>query len=104
VVATNVWGVLPGTDSLLSSEIVALTSHYDHVGIDAEGLIYNGADDDGSGTVSLLENAEAWTLAAQAGAGPRRTMLFMAFVGEEKGLLGSEWYADHPAFPMDKHV
>lgn len=104
VVATNVWGALPGTDSLLSSEIVALTSHYDHVGIDAEGLIYNGADDDGSGTVSLLENAEAWTLAAQAGAGPRRTMLFMAFVGEEKGLLGSEWYADHPAFPMDKHV
>ena len=104
VVATNVWGVLPGADSLMSSEIVALTSHYDHVGVDAEGLIYNGADDDGSGTVSLLENVEAWTLAAQAGAGPRRTMLFMAFVGEEKGLLGSEWYADHPAFPMDKHV
>jgi hypothetical protein len=104
VMATNVWGILPGSDSLLSSEIVALTSHYDHVGVDAEGLIYNGADDDGSGTVSLLENAEAWMMAARAGAGPRRTVMFMAFVGEEKGLLGSEWYAENPAFPMEQHV
>ena len=104
VEATNVWGLLPGSDSLLASEIVALTSHYDHVGVDKEGLIYNGADDDGSGTVSLLENAEAWMAAAKAGKGPKRSVLFMAFVGEEKGLLGSEWYSDHPAFPLEQHV
>lgn len=104
VMATNVWGLLPGSDSTLSSEVVALTSHYDHVGVDKEGEIYNGADDDGSGTVSLLENAEAWTAAAKAGQGPRRSVLFMAFVGEEKGLLGSEWYSDHPAFPLEQHV
>ncbi len=104
VEATNVWGLLPGRDSVLAGEIVALTSHYDHVGVDKEGLIYNGADDDGSGTVSLLENAQAWMAAAKAGKGPKRSVLFMAFVGEEKGLLGSEWYSDHPAFPLDQHV
>ncbi len=104
VMAANVWGLLPGTDSTLADEIVVLTSHYDHVGVDAEGLIYNGADDDGSGTVSLLENVEAWTEAHRAGQGPRRSVLFMAFVGEEKGLLGSEWYSDHPAFPLERHV
>ena len=76
VMATNVWGLLPGTDSTLADEIVVLTSHYDHVGVDAEGLIYNGADDDGSGTVSLLENVEAWTEAYRAGQGPRRSVLF----------------------------
>lgn len=104
IAATNVWGLLPGSDSTLSDEIVVLTSHYDHVGVDKEGLIYNGADDDGSGTVSLIENVDAWTAAAAAGHGPRRTLLFMAFVGEEKGLLGSEWYSEHPAFPLDQHV
>ncbi len=104
ILATNVWGFLPGSDSVLSKEVVVLTSHYDHVGVDKEGLIYNGADDDGSGTVSLLENAEAWMAAADSGAGPKRSILFMAFVGEEKGLLGSEWYSDHPAFPLESHV
>lgn len=104
VTAANVWGLLPGSDPELSSEIVVLTSHYDHVGVDKEGLIYNGADDDGSGTVSLLENAQAWTEAAKAGKGPRRSVLFIAFVGEEKGLLGSEWYSDHAAFPLEQHV
>lgn len=104
IMASNVWGLLRGSDSTLADEIVALTSHYDHVGIDKDGLIYNGADDDGSGTVSLLENAEAWTLAAKAGDGPRRSVLFMAFVGEEKGLLGSEWYSENAAFPLEQHV
>lgn len=104
VMAANVWGFLPGSDSTLADEVVVLTSHYDHVGIDAEGLIYNGADDDGSGTVSLLENVQAWTEAHKSGKGPRRSILFMAFVGEEKGLLGSEWYSDHPAFPLEQHV
>ena len=105
VSAANVWGLLPGSDPGLSQEIVVLTSHYDHVGVDEkEGEVYNGADDDGSGTVSLLENVDAWTSAHRAGQGPRRSVLFVAFVGEEKGLLGSEWYSDHPAFPLDQHV
>lgn len=104
ITATNVWGLLPGTDSTLADEIVVLTSHYDHVGVDDNGEVFNGADDDGSGTVSLLETAEAWVEAAKAGHGPRRSVLFMAFVGEEKGLLGSEWYSDHPAFPLEQHV
>ena len=102
--ATNVWGFLPGADSTLSQEIVVLTSHYDHVGVDKEGLVYNGADDDGSGTVSLLENAAAWMAAVDSGMAPKRSILFMAFVGEEKGLLGSEWYSDNPAFPLEAHV
>ena len=104
VLAHNVWGLIPGSDSTLSDEIVVLTSHYDHVGVDKSGDVFNGADDDGSGTVSLLENAQAWMEAKLAGEGPRRTVLFIAFVGEEKGLLGSEWYSDHPAFPLEQHV
>ncbi|MGB0171744.1 MAG: M28 family peptidase [Flavobacteriales bacterium] len=104
VIAHNVWGMIPGSDSTLADEIVVLTSHYDHVGVDKTGDVFNGADDDGSGTVSLLENAEAWMQATQAGEGPRRTVLFIAFVGEEKGLLGSEWYSDHPAWPLEQHV
>ena len=60
VVAHNVWGLIPGSDSTLSDEIVVLTSHYDHVGVDKSGDVFNGADDDGSGTVNLLENAQAW--------------------------------------------
>ncbi len=104
VVAHNVWGMIPGKDSTLTEEIVVLTSHYDHVGVDKSGEVYNGADDDGSGTVSLLENAEAWMEATKAGEGPSRSVLFMAFVGEEKGLLGSEWYSDHPAFELEQHV
>ena len=104
VIAHNVWGMIPGSDSTLADEIVVLTSHYDHVGIDKTGDVFNGADDDGSGTVSLLENTEAWMQATQAGEGPRRTVLFIAFVGEEKGLLGSEWYSNHPAWPLEQHV
>lgn len=104
VMTSNVWGLIPGSDSTLADEVVVLTSHYDHVGVDKDGEVYNGADDDGSGTVSLLENAEAWCTAAAAGQGPRRSVMFMAFVGEEKGLLGSEWYSDHPAFPLEQHV
>ena len=104
VMAHNVWGMIPGTDSTLADEIVVLTSHYDHVGVDKTGDVFNGADDDGSGTVSLLENAEAWMQATLAGEGPRRTVLFIAFVGEEKGLLGSEWYSNHPAWPLEQHV
>lgn len=103
VIAQNVLGFIPGSDSLLRDEVVVITAHYDHVGI-IDGEIHNGADDDGSGTVTVLELAEAFTEAVNNGAGPRRSVLLMTVVGEEKGLLGSEWYADHPIWPLENTV
>jgi RpiB/LacA/LacB family sugar-phosphate isomerase len=99
----NVLGYIPGRDSVLKNELVVITAHYDHVGI-IDGEIHNGADDDGSGTVTVLELAEAFTSAVKAGEGPRRSVLLMTVVGEEKGLLGSEWYSDHPVFPLTQTV
>lgn len=98
----NVLGFMEGTD--LKDEIVVITSHYDHVGVNASGEINNGADDDGSGTVSVLEMADAFATAAKEGNRPRRSILFMTVTGEEKGLLGSSYYSDNPIFPLDKTV
>lgn len=98
----NVVGYLEGTD--LKDELVIITAHYDHLGIDGD-KIYNGADDDGSGTTALLEIAEAFSLAAKEGNGPRRSMLFMTVTAEEKGLLGSKYYTDiAPIFPLENTV
>lgn len=97
--SSNVIALLPGTDK--ADEYVFITSHYDHEGI-INGEIYYGADDDGSGTVSVLEIAEAFVAAKKKGDGPRRTMVFMAVSGEEKGLLGSRYYSEHPIFPLEK--
>ncbi len=97
----NVLGFLEGTDK--KDEIVIVTSHYDHVGM-MDGKVYNGADDDGSGTVSVLEMAEAFGKAATEGIKPRRSILFMTVTGEEKGLLGSEYYVNHPIFALNKTV
>ncbi len=99
VTSTNVLGLIEGTDR--NDEYVFLTAHYDHLGM-KDGMIYHGADDDGSGTVSLIEMAEAFMEAKARGNGPRRSILFMAVSGEEKGLWGSEYYSDHPIFPLDK--
>ncbi|PCJ81919.1 MAG: hypothetical protein COA49_02855 [Bacteroidetes bacterium] len=101
--ASNVLAYLPGTDSLLKDEVVIITSHYDHIGI-IDGEINNGADDDGSGTVTVMELARLFMEASKDGFGPRRSVLFMNVVGEEKGLLGSEWYSDHPIYPLEKTV
>ncbi len=99
VLGKNVLAYIEGTD--LKDEVVILTAHYDHLGID-EGEIYNGADDDGSGTVALIELAEAFWRAKQAGKGPRRSILIMPVSGEEKGLLGSQYYTDvSPVFPLN---
>ena len=103
IIGQNVLGYIPGSDSLLREELIVITAHYDHVGI-IEGEIHNGADDDGSGTVSVLELAEAFQEAVKAGKGPKRSVLLMTVVGEEKGLLGSEWYADHPVWPLEQTV
>jgi hypothetical protein len=97
--ASNVIGVLPGTD--LKDEYVFITGHYDHLG-KRDTVIYYGADDDGSGSTSVMTLAEAFSKAKAAGNGPRRTMVFMTVSGEEKGLWGSGYYNNHPIFPQDK--
>ncbi|MDF2189987.1 M28 family peptidase [Paraflavitalea sp. CAU 1676] len=98
--SSNVIGFLEGSDK--KDEYVFLTAHYDHIGKTAAGVINFGADDDGSGTVSILELAEAFVKAKAAGKGPRRSIVFMTVSGEEKGLWGSEYYSDHPVYPLDK--
>jgi len=100
----NVLGYLEGTDK--KDELVLVTAHYDHIGIGkGDGdQINNGADDDGSGTVSVLEIAKVFAEAKKEGAGPRRSMLFMTVTGEEKGLLGSDYYTQHPVFPLANTV
>lgn len=102
VETANILGFLEGTDK--KDEVVLITAHYDHVGIQ-NGQIHNGADDDGSGTCAVLEIAEAFAKAKQAGNGPRRSILFMTVTGEEKGLLGSQYYTDKdPIIPLAKTV
>jgi hypothetical protein len=96
--STDVLGFLEGSD--LKNELVVISAHYDHLG-KKDSIIYFGADDDGSGTVSLLELAAAFVKAKAGGNGPRRSILFLANSGEEEGLWGSEYYSDHPAFPLD---
>ncbi len=101
----NVLGFLEGGDK--KDEIIIITSHYDHIGKEASGtgdLINNGADDDGSGTVSVLQLAKVFAKAKKDGKGPRRSILFMTVTGEEKGLLGSDYYTQHPIFPLESTV
>lgn len=97
----NVLGYIEGSDK--KDELVVITAHYDHVGV-MDGQVFNGADDDGSGTVALLELAQAFAQAKSNGHGPRRSMLFMTVSGEEKGLLGSEYYSDNPIFPLENTI
>lgn len=97
---SNVMALLEGTDK--KDEYVFITSHYDHVGKRNDTTIYYGADDDGSGTTGILELAEAFAKAKAAGKGPRRSMVFMTVSGEEKGLWGSEYYGNHPVYPLEK--
>ena len=101
VFADNVIGYIEGTD--LKDEVLVISAHYDHLGKQGD-IIYNGADDDGSGTVGIMEIAEAMMSAKINDEGPRRSILFIAFSGEEKGLLGSKAYAENPVFPMENTV
>jgi Zn-dependent M28 family amino/carboxypeptidase len=106
--AENVLGFLEGSDPKLKNEILVITGHYDHIGLvadpNAKDKVNNGADDDGSGTTGVLLMAEAFSKAKKAGKGPKRSILFMTVVGEEKGLLGSEWYSEHPVFPVENTI
>ena len=99
--AENVLGYVEGTD--LKDELIIITAHYDHLGV-SEGKIFYGADDDGSGTSAVMELARAFSLAKKEGKGPRRSVLFMPVSGEEKGLLGSEYYSSNPVFPLANTV
>jgi Zn-dependent M28 family amino/carboxypeptidase len=93
----NVAAIIKG--SKFPEEYIVISSHLDHIGI-KNGEINNGADDDGSGTVALLEIAEAFKMAADVGQGPKRSLIFLHVTGEEKGLLGSSYYANNPLYPL----
>jgi len=101
--AANVVGVLEGSDPARRDEVVLVTAHYDHIGIgravDGDS-INNGADDDASGTIGLLELARALA----KGARPARTVVFAAVTGEEVGLIGTRWYIAHPVRPLERTV
>ena len=102
VTSENVVAFIKGSEK--PDEIVVISAHLDHEGI-KNGEVYNGADDDGSGTIALLEIAEAFKMAEKAGSGPKRSILFLHVTGEEKGLLGSRHYTDNdPIFPLANTV
>jgi Zn-dependent M28 family amino/carboxypeptidase len=96
-VARNVLGVLPGSDPEARDEVVIVGAHYDHLGRDPDGTIFAGANDDASGVAVLLEIARLWQ---EQGYVPERTVLFAAWDAEEKGLLGSQYYVEHPRYPL----
>ncbi len=101
----NVLGYLEGTDK--KDELIVITAHYDHIGKKSSGvgdLINNGADDDGSGTVAVMQLAKVFAQAKKDGYGPRRSILFMTVAAEEVGLLGSEYYTENPIFPLANTV
>ncbi|HEX8476126.1 MAG TPA: M28 family peptidase [Pyrinomonadaceae bacterium] len=104
----NVAGLLRGSDPLLRDTYVLVTAHYDHIGMQTGAAaatggdhIFNGANDDGSGTVSVIELASVLSTLKQR---PRRSILFMTYFGEERGGLGSRHYGRNPIFPIDKTV
>jgi len=94
----NVVGMIEGSDPVLKNEVIVIGGHYDHVGI-RNGVVFNGADDDASGTVGVIELAEAFV---ENNIKPKRSMIFIAFTGEEKGMIGSEHYAANPYVPVEK--
>ena len=100
----NVLGVIRGTDPQLKDEVVLVDGHYDHLGIRKPGVngdtIYNGADDDASGITAMLEIARQM----KEGLAPKRTVVFAAMIGEEVGLIGTNWYIEHPAIPLQQMV
>ena len=102
VTSENVVAYIKGSEK--PDEIVVISAHLDHEGI-KNGAVYNGADDDGSGTIAIIEIAEAFKMAEKAGQGPKRSILFLHVTGEEKGLLGSRHYTDNdPIFPLENTV
>ncbi|MCP2028977.1 Zn-dependent M28 family amino/carboxypeptidase [Flavobacterium sp. HSC-32F16] len=93
----NIWAYIEGSEK--PDEVLVISAHYDHVGI-KDGEVYNGADDDGSGTVAVIEMAKAFAKAKKQGHGPKRSILFLHVTGEEHGLHGSRFYSENPLFPI----
>jgi hypothetical protein len=101
--SSNVAAIIEGSE--FPNEYIVVSAHLDHVGVNDKGEVYNGADDDGSGTVAVLEMAEAFNQAVKAGHAPKRSVVFLHVTGEEKGLLGSRYYTDmDPIFPLEDTV
>ncbi len=100
----NVIGIIPGSDSLLKKEFVLVTAHYDHLGMPDSTIIYHGADDNASGTSAVIAIARAFAAAKKQGVGPKRSVICMLVSGEEKGLLGSQFYTEFPIFPLSKTI
>ncbi|NND50866.1 MAG: M20/M25/M40 family metallo-hydrolase [Flavobacteriaceae bacterium] len=98
----NVLAFIPGNDR--SQDVIVISAHYDHEGRDENGNIYYGADDDGSGTVAILEIAQAFKKAKADGNGPRRSILFLHTTAEEVGLQGSRYYTENPVFPLENTI
>ncbi len=97
----NIWAFIPGAEK--PEEVVIISAHYDHIGM-KNGEVFNGADDDGSGTVSLIEIAKAFAEAKKEGHAPKRSILFLHVTGEEHGLHGSRYYSENPLFPLKNAV
>lgn len=100
---SNLPAIIEGSDPKLKNEYVVITAHYDHLGASDE-VVFNGADDNGTGTAALLEIAEAFKKAKEEGNGPKRSILIMPVSGEEKGLLGSDYYVNNPTIPLSDIV
>lgn len=103
--AVNVVGMLPGSDPALQNDVIVIDAHYDHLGIAPTPVngdsIYNGADDDASGTVAVLEVAR---MLARTRPAPKRSIVFILTTGEERGLLGTNWFINHPVVPFEHIV
>lgn len=99
--ASNVIGIVEGSDPVLKKECIVYTAHFDHVGKNSEGAIFNGADDNASGAMALLEVADGFMNLKKK---PLRTIVFAWVNGEEKGLIGSGYYTENPAIPMENTV
>lgn len=104
-------GNLPDSENILAfiegiekpEEIIVVSAHYDHIGT-RNGVVYNGADDDGSGTVAVMQIAKAFQSAKKKGKGPKRSVLFLHVTGEEHGLFGSSYYSENPVFPLSNTI
>lgn len=101
IATENVVAIIPGSEK--PEEYLVISSHLDHIGMH-DGQINNGADDDGSGSVALLEIAEAFQKAVAEGNGPKRSIIFLHVSGEEKGLLGSKYYTNNPLYPLTQTI
>lgn len=97
----NIWAFVEGSEK--PEEVIVVSAHYDHIGQE-DGKIFNGADDNASGTVAVMELARVFTLAKAAGYSPKRSILFLLVTAEEKGLYGSAYYTENPLFPLENTV